>query len=37
MDQTTFEELLTLVSPLIKRQDTVMREAISPAERLALT
>jgi hypothetical protein len=36
MDQTTFEELLTLVSPLIKTQDTLMREAISPAERLHL-
>ena len=37
MDQTTFGELLTLVSPLIKTQDTLMREAISPAERFALT
>uniref|UniRef100_A0A1X7U532 Transposase Helix-turn-helix domain-containing protein n=1 Tax=Amphimedon queenslandica TaxID=400682 RepID=A0A1X7U532_AMPQE len=25
------------VSPLIKRQDTVMRQAISPGERLAVT
>lgn len=37
MDKQTFEELERLVSPLIKKQDTVMREAIKPSERLALT
>ena len=37
MDQLSFAELDRLVSPLIKRRDTIMREAISPSERLALT
>ena len=32
-----FQELLHLVTPLIKRKDTCMREAIPPAERLSLT
>ena len=30
MNATTFEELLGKVAPLIVRQDTVMRKAISP-------
>ncbi|XP_062607230.1 uncharacterized protein LOC134269020 [Saccostrea cucullata] len=37
MDFATFNELLQCVSPLIQRRDTLMRDAISPAERLALT
>ena len=31
-----FNELLEMVTPLIKRRDTLMRNSISPAERLAL-
>ena len=37
MDKTTFKMLLEKVRPLIKRQDTKLREAISAAERLAVT
>ena len=37
MDATAFEELLRAVAPYITYQDTVMRSAISSAERLALT
>ena len=37
MDPTTFELLLTKVGPLVTHQDTVMRKAIAPAERIALT
>ena len=37
MDAATFDELLRLVAPLIKRKDTVMRQAIPSGERLALT
>lgn len=37
MNATTFEELLTKVAPLIVRQNTLMRKAIAPGERLALT
>ena len=37
MDIESFEELLQAVSPLIQRQDTHMRQAITPGERLALT
>ena len=37
MNTTTFEELLGKVAPLITRRDTVMRQAIPPGERLALT
>ena len=37
MDVSTFENLLLLVSTMIKKKDTNMREAICPAERLALT
>ena len=32
-----FEDLLTRVGPLIQRQNTHFRSAISPEERLALT
>ena len=37
MDEQTYSELLSLLTPLIKRQDTVMRKAISPHERLTAT
>ena len=37
MDQIAFQELASLVSPLIKRKDTNMRQSITPSERLALT
>ena len=37
MDAPTFRELLGLVGPLITYKDTVMWQAISPGERLALT
>ena len=37
LDAATFDELLHLVTPLIKHEDTVMRQAIPPGERLALT
>ena len=37
MDMATFNELLEMVTPIIKRRDTLMRDSISPAERLALT
>ena len=37
MDNDTFNELLSLVTPMIEKKSTTMREAISPGERLALT
>lgn len=37
MDEELFTNLLMMVSPLIKKQDTVMRKAIPPADRLAVT
>jgi len=37
MNDDSFDILLQKVSPLITRQDTRMRRAISPAERLAVT
>lgn len=37
MDEATYLELLTLVTPLIKKQDTPMRQSISPHERLTAT
>jgi hypothetical protein len=37
MDKTTFKMLLEKVRPLIERQDTQLREAVSAAERLAVT
>ena len=36
MDEDHFNHLVSLVSPLIQKEDTCMREAISPAERVAL-
>lgn len=37
MNIADFNNLLEMVSPLIKKEDTRMRDAISPGERLALT
>jgi len=37
MDKDYFNHLVSLVSPLIKKEDTCMREASSLAQRLALT
>ena len=37
MDVATFEDLLRVIAPRITYQDTVMRQAISPGERLAVT
>ena len=37
MDAATFEELLCMVAPKITYKDTVMRQAVSPGERLAVT
>lgn len=37
MNNADFNNLLELVSPLIKKENTNMREAIAPGERLALT
>ena len=36
MSPTVFEELLSFVSPIIKKQSTAMRDPISPNERLAV-
>lgn len=37
MDPETFNQLLELVKPLIQKQDTHLRKAISASERLAVT
>lgn len=37
MPEEVFNDLLELVTPLIKKEDTVMRKAISAKERLCLT
>lgn len=37
MNEENFKELLELVSPIIKKNDTNMRTAIPPSERLAVT
>lgn len=37
MDVAKFEELLQKVKPLIEKKNTVMREAISPYQRLSIT
>ena len=37
MSKKNFTELLELVSPLIMKQDTKMRKAVSPAQRLSIT
>ncbi|XP_068249076.1 uncharacterized protein [Palaemon carinicauda] len=37
MDEDTFLELLSMVTPIIEKKDTKLREAISPHQRLAAT
>lgn len=37
MNEDTYLHLLSLVTPLIKRQDTILRNAITPHERLTAT
>ncbi|XP_045121644.1 uncharacterized protein LOC123510495 [Portunus trituberculatus] len=37
MNETVYQKLLSLVSPFIKKKDTIMRRAISPHERLTAT
>lgn len=37
MDETTYNTLLQMVTPMIKRKDTNMRQAITPHERLTAT
>lgn len=37
MDKSDFDNLLAMVAPLIKRQDTKFRQAITPIERLMVT
>lgn len=37
MNENTYLHLLSLVTPLIEKQNTVMRNALSPHERLTLT
>ena len=37
MDEETYLNLLSLVTPFIKKTDTIMREAITPHERLTAT
>jgi hypothetical protein len=37
MNEETYLNLLSLVTPLIKKQDTIMREAVTPHERLTAT
>lgn len=37
MDEDTYNHLLSLVTPLITKKDTVMRQCITPHERLAAT
>lgn len=37
MDEDTYRKLLSMVAPLIQKQDTIMRISICPHERLAVT
>lgn len=37
MNETAFDELLSLVQPLIRKEETVMRSSIPPCERLSIT
>ena len=37
MPELVYEQLLRLVTPIIAKQDTCMRDAISPHERLSVT
>lgn len=37
LDENLFQELLTKVTPLIQKENTQMRKAVTPAQRLAVT
>lgn len=37
MDKSTFDYVLDLVTPYTKKQDTLIRECVSPRERLQVT
>ncbi|RUM45877.1 MAG: hypothetical protein DSY80_02855 [Desulfocapsa sp.] len=37
MNGNSFDELLAMVTPLIEKQKTIMRDPISPSERLSVT
>ena len=37
MDEVTFDEIVSQITPHIIKQDTCMRKSISPKERLAIT
>lgn len=37
LDSTVFDELLRMVTPEIHKRDTMMRDAISPSQRLSIT
>lgn len=37
MDPPTFGELLAMITPLIQKEDTILRDAISPKQRLFAT
>ena len=37
MDATAFDKLLSLVEPLIRKEETVMRPCIPPSEHLSIT
>nr|CAH7727851.1 unnamed protein product [Callosobruchus chinensis] len=37
MDSSTFDELLELVTPFMRKEDTIMRQSISHEERLVAT
>lgn len=37
MSEESYNEFLSLVTPIIQKQNTIMREAISPHERLSAT
>ena len=37
LDRNSFEEILTLVSPLIEKKDTQLRCSLKPIERLSVT
>ncbi|KAK9711648.1 hypothetical protein QE152_g25335 [Popillia japonica] len=37
LDGTLFDELLRLVTPEIRKQNTIMRDAIPPSQRLSIT
>ena len=37
LDRDTFEEVLTIICPLIEKKDTHLRSALKPIERLSVT